>query len=227
MNFTFGIITGGSNEENINLIIDSIERENIPQYEIIIVGNCEVQRNNCRIIPFDESVAPGWITRKKNIITWGATHENVVYFHDYIKLKEGWYAGQLKAGTDFKVRMDKIINLNGERFRDWCIWPHNSNLMDETIGRDCLIPYSMTHLSKYMYFSGAYWIAKKDVMSEFPLDEGLLWSQGEDVLWSKQIREKYEFDMNPHSSVQIMKPDKDRVFDEPDERKIKILNGMK
>ena len=38
MNFTFGIITGGNNELMINDIINSIENENIPNYEIIVVG---------------------------------------------------------------------------------------------------------------------------------------------------------------------------------------------
>jgi hypothetical protein len=123
--------------------------------------------------------------------------------------------------------MDKIINLNGERFRDWCIWPHNNNKMDNFIGRDCLIPYDIIHLSKYMYISGSYWIAKKNVMLEFPLNENLTWGEGEDVLWSKQVREKYEFTMNTNSSVKIMKKNKDRVFDEPNQEKITKLNILK
>jgi hypothetical protein len=227
MDFTFGIITGGNNENMINEIIDSIENENISNYEIIIVGNCNIERKNTRVISFDETIRRAWITKKKNIITREAKYENIVYFHDYIKLLKGWYEGQLTAGDDFKIRMDKIINNNGERFRDWCIWPHNNNKMDEFIGRDCLIPYEVTHLSKYMYISGSYWIAKKDVMLEYPLNENLAWGEGEDVLWSKQVREKYEFDMNANSSVFIMKGVKDRVFNEPNEDKLKILNDIK
>ena len=190
MDFTFGIITGGNNDDMLNEIISTIENENIPNYEIIIVGSSKISKPNVRVIQFNESVKSMWITAKKNLITRESKYENIVYFHDYIKLNEGWYEGQLKAGNDFKVRMDKIINLNGERFRDWCIWPHNDNKMDGFIERECLIPYDIIHLSKYMYISGAYWVAKKDVMLEFPLDENLIWGQGEDVLWSKQIREK-------------------------------------
>ena len=37
MNFTFGIITN-NNITNLYKIIDSIELQNIPNYEIIIVG---------------------------------------------------------------------------------------------------------------------------------------------------------------------------------------------
>jgi hypothetical protein len=226
MNFTFGIITYKGNENYINQIIDSIEKENIPNYEIIIVGEFNTLREKCIVVPFDETIKQGWITRKKNIITNLAQYENIVYMHDYIRLEEGWYKGQLESGNNFKIRMDKIINFNGERFRDWSIWVHNGNEMDGIIGRDALIPYDMTHLSKYMYISGSYWIAKKDVMQEFPLNENLLWGMGEDVLWSKEVRNVHSFNMNSNSSVKIMKPSKDRVFNEPNEEKINKLKQI-
>ena len=226
MDFTFGIITGGDNDKMINEIVDSIENENIPNYEIIIVGNSNLVRKNTKVINFDETIKVGWITKKKNIITKESNFENIVFLHDYIKLNEGWYNGYLESSNDFTIRMDKIINHNGERFRDWCIWPHNYNEMDSFIGRDCLIPYTIKHLSKYMYISGSYWVAKKYVMMEFPLDENLTWGQGEDVLWSKQVREKYEFNMNTNSSVFIIKGGKDRVFNEPNEHKIEALKSI-
>lgn len=225
MDFTFGIITGGNNEPMINDIIDSIEKEKIPNYEIIIVGNANINRDNVICINFDESIKPNWITKKKNTIVGLSKYENIVFLHDYIKLNDGWYEGQLKSGNDFKIRMDKIINYDGSRFRDWCIWPHNNNNMDSFIGRDCLIPYSIVHLSKYMYISGSYWIAKKNIMVEFPLSENLIWGQGEDVLWSKQVREKYDFNMNINSSVRILKQGKDKVFSEPNKEKITVLNN--
>lgn len=227
MNFTFGIVTYKGSEGFINQIIDSIEKEKIPNYEIIIVGEYNNIRENVINIPFDETIKQGWITRKKNIITSLAQYDNIVYLHDYIKLEEGWYEGQLKAGDDYHIRMDKIINFNGERFRDWCIWCHNGNVMDQLIGRDCLIPYDITQLSKYMYISGSYWVAKKNVMLEFPLNENLCWSQGEDIDFSFRVRNKYRFDMNVNSSVKIMKPFKDRVFNEPNEELIKKLKEIK
>ena len=69
MNFTFGIITGGGNDGFINDIIDSIEVESIPNYEVIVVGPTLVNRKNTTIIEFDETIKRAWITRKKNIIT--------------------------------------------------------------------------------------------------------------------------------------------------------------
>lgn len=224
MNFTFGIVTSGNDDNSVQLVINSIEQLNIPEYEIIIVGNSGVSRDRIRIIPFNENERPAWITKKKNLITQYAKYENIVYAHDYIVYCPDWYQGWLQHGDDYKVCMNRILNADGTRYRDWCIWPHNNNFVDgiATRQRGCLLPYDMTHLSKYLYFSGAYWVGKKDVMTEFPLNESLLWGQGEDVEWSTRIREKYDFSMNKHSSVQLLKY-KDRAFDESDELTIEQL----
>jgi glycosyltransferase involved in cell wall biosynthesis len=224
MNFTFGIVTGGNNESMISVIIDSIKNQNITNYEIIIVGNCSITEGVVNI-EFDENVKKSWITKKKNLITDNATYDNIVYLHDYIIFEDGWYNGQLKKGNDFKIRMDKILNNDGTRYRDWTMWPHNNNNIDNHIYRnnERLLPYNVTNLSKYQYISGAYWIGKNDVMKEFPLNEELSWGEGEDVEWSMRLRKKYDFDMNSNSSVRLLK-NKDPIFDEvkPDTLK-KIL----
>jgi hypothetical protein len=214
MNFTFGIITDGHSDDRMEMIFDSIESQGIKGYEIIVVGPHEYNRKNVKSIIFDESRKSAWITRKKNLIVKTAQYDNLVFMHDYFILGEKWYQGQLCRGNDFEIRMDKIINTDGSRFRDWCIWPHNGNWMDGVVGRECLIPYNISHLTKFMYISGGYFIVKKNIMLEFPLDERLSWGEGEDVIWSKQVREKYKFSMNPHSEVIITKAGKDRVFEE-------------
>jgi hypothetical protein len=207
MNFTFGIITTGNSDDNLNLIIDSIESQNISEYEIIIIGNSNVNRKNTFIIPFDETIKDAWITRKKNLITINSKYENVVYTHDYVLFEPGWYEGYLRFGNNFKVCMNKIVNPDNTRITDWVIWPHNENFMDDIVlpTRECLIPYDMNHLSKYMYISGTYWVAKKEVMEEFPLNESLSWGESEDVDWSKRVRNKYEFSINSYSTVKTLK----------------------
>ena len=112
MNFTFGIVTSGTNDIFINQIIDSIQLMNIPNYEIIIVGNSLVKRKNVRIINFDELIKTGWITKKKNIITTEAAFDNIVYMHDYIVFDINWYNEFLKFG-DFKICMNQILNFDG------------------------------------------------------------------------------------------------------------------
>ncbi|MCK9417372.1 hypothetical protein M0Q97_12100 [Candidatus Dojkabacteria bacterium] len=223
INFTFGIITNGNNDDFIVKIIDDIKKQNIPNYEIIIVGGLN-DFNNTVHISFNENEKINWITKKKNIITNLAKYDNIVYLHDYITLCENWYSGFLKYGDNFKICMTKIKNMDDTRFRDWTLWfgdknfEESNNLYDEfNVGciiknNQFLLPYSV-NLSKFMYFSGAYWIAKKDVMIEFPLNEKLSWCNGEDVEWSLRIRKKYDFFINEKSEVKLLKY-KNRIFDE-------------
>lgn len=226
MEFTFGIITTNETNQYLPTIINQIKKE-VPydKREIIVVGGDNPNIDGVIHIEFDESQKPKWITKKKNLITQYSTKENIVYLHDYIGFHEGWYRGQVKRGNDFFIRMDKIINYDGSRFRDWTIWPHNGNEIDDIVsnGRQCLLPYHTDGLSKFMYISGTYWIAKKDVMLKHPLNENLGWGQSEDVEWSKIVRERYDFQMNQHSTVKILKSGKHRVFNEMNQNTLKNI----
>lgn len=210
MKFTFGIISCDKHSEQMKRIIDSIEFENIPDYEIIVVGNEDkpLCRKNVSSIPFDgKQKGRAWITKMKNMITELSMYNNIVYMHDYLALRPGWYEGQLQSGNEFTVRMDKILNTDGTRFRDWTLNPQEARL-----GMACLLPYDVTDLTEYMYISGSYWVAKKDFMLHYPLDEKLLWADGEDMEWSKIINKITTFSMNVLSSVQIIKEQKPVVF---------------
>ena len=79
MDFTFGIITNGTTDNFVETVVNSILAQNIPNFEIIIVGNSGVKADNTRVIPFDETQRNMWITRKKNIITEEAKFDNIVY----------------------------------------------------------------------------------------------------------------------------------------------------
>ena len=210
MNFTFGIITGGVNNHRESLssqevtnriykIIESIELQNIPKYEIIIIGGNNYYNFNTNIkhISFNENEKPGWITKKKNLITENAIYENIVFMHDYLELEPEWYKGFLKFGNDWDVCMNIVNNINGGRWVDWL-----SNHGDY----HTLIPYDTK--DKTMYVSGAYWVAKKSFMKKYPLNENLLWGQGEDMEWSNRWINKEIYKMNINSSVKCCKKDK-------------------
>jgi hypothetical protein len=219
--FTFGIITDGSPEASarLQIILDSIHRQQIPSYEILIIGNARIPASpHTRILPFDESQKLRWITRKKNLVTEQTRFANIVYLHDYLVFSPSWYAGFRAFGNDFQACMTPILNADGTRFRDWSLfYDASSTPAREHAGVhqfENLLPYSETSLSKLMYFSGAYWVAKKQLMEEFPLDERLSWGEGEDVVWSHRVRAKYDFSINPNSPVQIFGKKKDPIFRE-------------
>ena len=217
MDISFGIITNKS-EFELKTTIDSIQMQNIPNYEIIIVGGFgDFLSDKINHIPFDEGLKNNWITKKKNLITENSKYENIVFMHDYLYLSEDWYQGQLKSGNDFDIRMDKIVNKDGSRFRDWCLWPDNYYDNDKSteniIKGNALLPYNITNLTKFQYISGSYWVAKKSLMLNNPLNENLSWGESEDVEWSKRVRQKNRIEMNINSSVHLNKQ-KPVVFEE-------------
>ena len=165
--------------------------------------------NDIRIFDFDESVKKAWITKKKNIITQNARFENIVYQHDYIKHDSDWYNGFKQHGNNWKACMTKMVNTNGDRYRDWIMIPdHSCQKLIRYAGlirEEMMLPYNENRFNRFQYFSGAYWVAKKSIMREIPLNEKLAWGQGEDVEWSEKYRRKYKFSMNIKSRVHLLK----------------------
>jgi len=220
MDFTFGIITNGSNSDRIVKIVESIAFQYIPNYQIIVVGGNSYGKSLCSgnilWIPFDETTKPNWITRKKNIITENAKYNTIVYLHDYIYLLPGWYIGMTYIQPNWDICMTQILNVDDSRYRDWVIWADKDYINDPSYNGEpgvrsniidrVLPPYNYDK-TKNMYISGAYFIAKKYVMQTCQLDETLTWGQSEDVKWSEEVllKEKYRYVMNPYSKVKLMK----------------------
>jgi hypothetical protein len=183
MKLTFGITTGGGQEDYINKIIDSIEEEQIPDYEIVVVGSFLTARNNTIVYLFPEDIVPMWITKKKNLIAEVARGEILVLMHDYIRLEKGWYEGFLRFQNEnpiWDVAMCKLKDMTGRRLIDWM------GLAGDKIYGNVLLPYDYSN-PKGMYVPGNFFMVKRDFLRANPLDERRNWGLGEDVEWSKRI----------------------------------------
>ena len=224
MKFTFGIVTG-KNSIFIQKCIESIYSLRIPEFEIVVVGNnLPFDDPKIKFIQYNDIYPQGDISIKKNLITDIANFTNIVYLHDYIQFDSNWYSGFLKYGEDFDLCMTKIFNVDGlTRYRDWTLWAYDGEPILKN--NHYLIPYEMSHLTKLMYFSGAYWVGKKDFMLENRLDNTLPWGHGEDVEWSKRVRQKTTFKMNQYSAVKLLKY-KDRAFEETNKIDEELLNNL-
>lgn len=228
MKFTFGIITSadlsGYTPNRLNTIFESIALdESYDDVEVVVVGGKKSYTwEHYTFIAFDESKKTNWITRKKNIITENAKYDNIVYMHDYVSLMPGWYKGFEQFGDNFDVCVTKMQNADGSRFRDWTIHPDDITHIIGPWNGKYLLPYDVSDLSKYMYISGAYWIAKKDIMEKYPLDENLSWGEGEDVKWSMEVRKNHKFSLNPYSTVRLLKQ-KETIFSNADVATIEKL----
>jgi len=218
MDFTFGIITSGNEHKRIIDIISSIRFE-LPygSYEIIVVGGDQLISLGIKWYEFDETIKPNHITKKKNLVAQLATRENIVLMHDYVALQPGWFQGFERFGNDWLTCTNKIQNLDGSRFRDFCViandaWTdYKDSATPNFTGDGRLLDYSRKDYNGYVrwgYYSGAYFLAKRQVLLEVPLDEERVWSQGEDVKISRDIYFKYgakALAFNPYATVKLLK----------------------
>jgi hypothetical protein len=223
MDFTFGIITDGTSDHFIEQIILSIERNLIPNYEIIIVGNSKIPpTDKILIIPFNENIFKGWITRKKNTIACSAKYDNIVMMHDYIILDDNWYDGFLKFGNDYDWCVTKIVNTNGTRFRYYLLYPQCTeenmpdvieysavNNIDTYFIYHGLFPYDFKNTiktNKYMYISGAYYVIKKHIAMIHMLNESIFHGGGEDIEYSRRLGKLGIFiKCNANSTVHLLR----------------------
>lgn len=230
---SFCIITTKETSCYISLIINSINNLEInkDEFEIIIVGGDEVSGDNIIHIPFDETIKPLHITKKKNLANSAARFPNVIHSHDYFAYHKDFYKNFVKFNKEnpsWEIMMASIKNLNGSRYRDWCAWcdPRNGPSWKQrepiwcpsegldVAGSPFLAPYNYdkTH---YMYISGGWLMARKYVMEKEPWDDRLWHGVAEDCEWSKRTLQdspnKYNYLMNESSIIQMLKY-KDPIF---------------
>lgn len=200
---SFCIITSGHEDQQLQTCINSIVSLNIPKYEIVIVGgqstSIELDKH-IKWFAFDESVKstiivdnkPGrWITRKKNLTVENAQYDICVVIHDYILFDSDWWTEFEKFGTHWDICVHQNILANGARGDGWRIDRH------PLLPRGCMVPYDMIDLSQYMAIAGNYQCIKRQRWLEEPMNENLLWGQGEEMEWSRRIVPKSHIQCNP------------------------------
>lgn len=204
--WTFGIITGGITDNLVDKTIESILKQKISNFEIIICGiyNGKYRKNkNVKLIYFDCPLP--WITRKKNLICEKAKYENLMIIHDHISLKDNWYSGMKKYGNYWEVLV--------------CV-------MQDPIGRNAVawmtygIP--LRPFSKYAFLGahgglefndwdknvniGGLCMIKKSIWKICPWDERLLLWMAEDMKISGDFYENGIVPrFNPFSNVETNK----------------------
>jgi hypothetical protein len=204
MNFSFIICTSNPNSERIETSIKTIEELKIPEYEIIIVGGQRANNNAslARYISFDEVTTPGWITRKKNLAAKQSKFENLVIMHDYFSFDYDWYKHwvEFSKETNWDIASNRILGINNQRIHtDWTTYDH------PVYPQGFPLPYDDWTNTKNQYISGGYFLVKRHIFIEYPLNENLTWNEEEDVDWSLRIRNKFKIVCNGKSTVRHTK----------------------
>ena len=198
--WTFGIVTGFEDHQRLDEIFKSIRDLSIPEYEILLIGGDSNEFFNSaedvRVVNFDESQKPKWITRKKNILANEAKYDNIVLMHDYHVFDKDWYVNFKSFGVDWEICSCPQYLITGARNpMDWSLWDKPDH------GRAWSLDYDDWSQTQYMYISGGFFIVKKHVLKQEPLDESRGWNEEEDVEWSMRVRNKYIMKCNGGSVV--------------------------
>ncbi|MTC45750.1 hypothetical protein GKR71_07785 [Providencia sp. wls1922] len=201
--WTFGIITAGKRNDYIKKIVSSIEKQNIPNYEIIICGNTSRieldYKSNIHLVEFKEQDDLGWITRKKNIIIEKSSFKNICILHDRYVLSDSWYSGFLDYGGDFDViSLPQTYN-----DRQLPYWVENSANINN--------PYDINEIknekywSKNLYMPGGANVFKKSIAESNKYNENLYWQQKEDIELSRRhTLNGYMLRLNNKSSLEAL-----------------------
>lgn len=181
--WSFGIITNGKKNKQVEDLIDSIVSQNIPNYEIIICG--DFKSDNQHIVLIDdvkiENEIRGPITIKKNKIVQQAKYENLMLLHDRYLLPNDWFQRMKNYGNYFDLLAIPNIGPNGGRVNDW--GEYNGKPSQIYRKTSAILPYSTW--SDGWYSQGGLLVIKKNLYNLIKLDNRLFWGELEDVQFSQ------------------------------------------
>ncbi len=176
---TFGILTSElSPNQSLNMLIKSINSQDIPYYEIIVAYSNGIinKLKNKKIRYFSVKKLSSRVNhnkkleqhQKRQLITKNAKYDNILFLKDYHILSENWYNQIKNFSSNTKVIVGRIKFSNGERYLDRCSGECKHPKYNYRTG--ILIDYEITEnkqLQKLdMYVSGAIFLVKKKLLEK-------------------------------------------------------------
>jgi hypothetical protein len=228
---TYGIVTHGLDKKTLWECKKSIWKNMSLGDDLVVVYDnaafrMRIDEDHIEEFEVDFTARPGMICHKKNFIARVAANDILAISHDYISYGDGWRDGLVKfdkENPDWEISMNKIENTDGFRYRDWCKFFSSKKgypwtQFESSWQKEPVTYAGSPHLLSYDdpdadFISGAYWVCKRHVMLEEPLNENLVWGNAEDCEWSLRVIPKYKYKFNKFSTVQLLTPH-DVVFQE-------------
>lgn len=170
MNISFVIITNSKKKEELLLQIKSIEYQNIPNYEILIVGDIDLNQkySNSNIVLIEDkyNADKGSLGGMRNKACEQAKYENLVISDDDMLFTKDWYKNLLKINSDFDIITPCVKVPDGTRFWD------NACYMSPEKGHTIL---NHNETDNFLYMSGGQsWMIKKSVWQKIKWNEEFL-----------------------------------------------------
>ena len=199
---SFCIATAKNHTSLIQRCINNIKSLNIPIYEIIYCGGEDTlieQTDNIKHIPFDESIKPRWITRKKNLAIQAAKYDVCILMHDYILLDLNWYKAFEEFGTHWDICHHQSLAMSGERMDGWRIHEYPG------LPLNCMVPYDVVGLEQFMALQGNYNCIKRWRYLKDPYDEEYSGWVADEMHWAKRIVPNSYVRCNPNCIIRYGK----------------------
>ena len=111
-NVSFVIVTNGQRDGLLHTIIESIKYQNIPNYEIVIVGFSQINKTlypEVNYIECKDLAEAGLLGAMRNLACSNAKYENIVISDDDMILSSNWYE-ELKKSEEFKILTTQVRN---------------------------------------------------------------------------------------------------------------------
>lgn len=178
--WTFALITDGQRNKNVEKFIKSVQIQAAGPHEILIVGP-KAKYKGARIIEFANGDLPR-IAEKKNIIGLEAANQNICISHDRYKLDRNFVSNWKKFGYDFDFCTVAQRTQTGE------IYPSLVSLPQKIEQWQSPEYFNDGVYADGNFINGGFFIIKKHLISDFPMNSLSLHNEAEDVEYSWSLR---------------------------------------
>ncbi|VAX17192.1 hypothetical protein MNBD_NITROSPINAE04-161 [hydrothermal vent metagenome] len=177
MKTSFVIISGGARVESMERLFRSIEKQSLPDAEIIVIGNVkDLYYDSATFINESELAGTAAICQMRNIGVEQSSGSVVVLLDDDIELADGWY-GSIKDklnNASWDIAGCRVTGPSGGRWYDWS-WASR----EDPLCPPRMLEYGET--SENLYISGCMMIIRRHVFDKVRFNENLFNHQRDDV----------------------------------------------
>lgn len=197
--WSFGICSNGSQNERVLRLIDSIIKQNIPEFEIIVCGPApSTNLPSCvKVVDDAECYTKGDIRipigKKKNLIAKHAKYNNMCIMHDRYLFVDDWFVNMRKYGNYFDVitmmcydveKSDQVMSSLNMRSGNFST---TTTTTTTTLRFLKNIKLQTQDFPQYLYINGGFFIAKKHLYVRIPIPNNLHWAEAEDIVWGQLL----------------------------------------
>lgn len=171
-NISFCVLSYGHSDESLERCINSIRKQGVPQYEVLVCGTGSEQ-TGVKFYHQEEWASHGEINKMRNHLCSHASNEFIVLMDASIELTPDWYIN-IKQADCYDVVGCRLSNSEGERVVDWA---YLFKFKDENIP----LPLYYDQWSTKAYVSGFLMLIFRNVWEQVRFNENLLLNQDDDV----------------------------------------------